>query len=52
VGYRIVKSYYEHAANKRQAFREILQMSDAKAFLAKSGWYPGMELPSSHSFPK
>jgi Predicted Zn-dependent protease (DUF2268) len=44
VGYRIVKSYYEHAPDKRKAFREILQMSDAKAFLAKSGWYPGMEL--------
>jgi len=44
VGYRIVKSYYEHAPDKRQAFREILQMSDAKAFLAKSGWYPGIEL--------
>ncbi len=44
VGYRIVKSYYEHAADKHQAFREILQMSDAKAFLAKSGWYPGIEL--------
>jgi hypothetical protein len=41
VGYRIVKSYYEHAADKRQAFREILRMNDAKAFLKKSGWYPG-----------
>jgi uncharacterized protein YjaZ len=44
VGYRIVKSYYEHAADKRQALREILQMSDPKAFLAKSGWYPGIAL--------
>lgn len=51
VGYRIVKSYYEHAADKRKAFREILQMSDAKAFLAKSGWCPGIELPSSLSYP-
>jgi hypothetical protein len=51
VGYRIVKSYYEHAADKRKAFREILQMSDAKAFLAKSGWYPGIGLPSSLSDP-
>jgi hypothetical protein len=42
VGYRIVKSYYQHASDKRQALREILQMSDPKAFLAKSGWYPGM----------
>jgi uncharacterized protein YjaZ len=44
VGYRIVKSYYEHATDKRRAFREILQMTDAKAFLAKSGWYPGIVL--------
>jgi hypothetical protein len=44
VGYRIVKSYYEHAPDKRRALREILQMSDAKAFLAKSGWVPGMRL--------
>jgi hypothetical protein len=44
VGYRIVKSYYQHAPDKRQAFREILQMDDPKAFLAKSGWYPGIQL--------
>jgi Predicted Zn-dependent protease (DUF2268) len=42
VGYRVVKSYYERATDKRQAFREILQMNDPKAFLAKSGWYPGI----------
>ncbi len=40
VGYRIVKSYYEHAKDKRQALRDIFQMSDSKAFLAKSGWRP------------
>ncbi len=28
VGYRIVKSYYRHAADKRQAFREILELTD------------------------
>jgi hypothetical protein len=44
VGYRIVKSYYEHASDKRRAFREILQMTDPKAFMAKSGWYPGIQL--------
>jgi hypothetical protein len=44
VGYRIMKSYYQHAADKRQAFRDIIQMSDPKAFMAKSGWYPGIEL--------
>jgi len=44
VGYRIVKSYYENAADKHRAFREILQMYDPKAFLAMSGWYPGISL--------
>jgi len=44
VGYRIVKSYYQHATDKRQAIREILEMTDPKAFLAKSGWHPGIQL--------
>jgi hypothetical protein len=44
VGYRIVKSYYQHASDKQVAFREILQMTDPKAFLAKSNWYPGIRL--------
>jgi hypothetical protein len=44
VGYRVVKSYYQRASDKRQAIREILQMTDVKAFLAKSGWYPGTPL--------
>jgi Predicted Zn-dependent protease (DUF2268) len=44
VGYRIVKSYYQHAPDKRAALREILQMSDPHAFLVKSGWYPGVRL--------
>lgn len=44
VGYRIVKSYYEHHADKRKALRDILQMSDPKAFLTASGWYPGIKL--------
>lgn len=41
VGYRIVKAYYRHAADKQQALREILELTDPKAFLAKSGWQPG-----------
>lgn len=45
VGYRICKSYYQRSPDKARAFREILGMSDAKAFFAKSGWYPGMQLP-------
>jgi hypothetical protein len=44
VGYRIVRSYYQRAPDKQQAVREILQMTDAKAFLEKSGWRPGVEL--------
>jgi len=44
VGYRIAKSYYQHAADKRVALREMLAMTDAKTFLADSGWYPGMPL--------
>ena len=44
VGYRIVKSYYQHAIDKRRAVADIIGMSDPKAFLAKSGWYPGIVL--------
>jgi hypothetical protein len=44
VGYRIVKSYYEHASDKRAAFREILETTDPHAILAKSGWHPGIVL--------
>jgi len=44
VGYRIAKAYYQRAADKRQALREILRMSDPKAFLAESGWHPGIQL--------
>jgi uncharacterized protein YjaZ len=44
VGHRIAKSYYQHATDKRQAVRDVFQMTDAKHFLAKSGWYPGIEL--------
>lgn len=44
VGYRIAKAHYSHATDKRQALREILEVRDAEAFLAASGWYPGMAL--------
>ena len=43
-GYRIAKAYYQRAADKRQALREILRMSDPKAFLAESGSHPGIQL--------
>lgn len=42
VGYRIAKAYYAQAADKREALRRMLRMTDAKAFLAESGWRPGM----------
>jgi hypothetical protein len=45
LGYRIAKSYYRHASDKRAALRDIIQVQDAKAFLAKSGWFPGIMLP-------
>jgi uncharacterized protein YjaZ len=44
VGYRIVKSYYQNASDKRQALRDIIGLQDARAFLARSGWRPGIEL--------
>src|ERR1700678_3900554 len=44
VGYRIVKAYYQHAPDKRRALREIIELTDPKLFLAKSGWYPGIVL--------
>src|SRR5271165_6233134 len=40
VGYRIVKSYYQHALDKHQALRDIFEMKDPKEFLVKSGWRP------------
>lgn len=40
VGYRIVKAYYTNARDKRAALKEIFEMRDPKAFLAKSGWAP------------
>ena len=42
VGYRIVKAYYQRSTDKRRAVREILAMTDPKAFLARSRWRPGM----------
>ncbi len=42
VGYRIVKAYYRRAEDKQQALRDIFGMTDPRAFLARSGWQPGM----------
>ena len=44
VGYRIAKAYYQGATDKRSALRDIILMSDPNAFLAMSGWHPGMQL--------
>ena len=44
VGYRIAKTYYQRMPDKREALREILTMTDPKAFLARSGWHPGIRL--------
>jgi hypothetical protein len=44
VGYRIVRSYYQHAADERAALRGILELRDAKRFLAESRWHPGIRL--------
>lgn len=44
VGYRIAKAYYRNAPDKREALRQILQMTDVKAFMAASGWRPGVDL--------
>lgn len=44
VGYRIVKAYYQGAEDKRAALARILEMDDPEAFLAGSGWEPGIDL--------
>jgi hypothetical protein len=44
VGYRIVKSYYNRAPDKEAALKAIIEMRDPAAFLAESGWRPGMKL--------
>jgi hypothetical protein len=44
VGYRIVKAHYQRASDKRLALEQMFGITDAKAFLAQSGWRPGMRL--------
>lgn len=44
VGYRVAKSYYDRAPDKAAAIRAIVEMRDPAAFLAESGWTPGMAL--------
>lgn len=42
MGYRIVKAYYAHAADKKQAVADLLLVTPASAagFLRRSGWKP------------
>ncbi|MBU0823659.1 MAG: DUF2268 domain-containing protein [Alphaproteobacteria bacterium] len=44
VGYRVAKAHYARSADKKAALREIIEMQDPAAFLAESGWTPGMSL--------
>jgi tetratricopeptide (TPR) repeat protein len=38
VGYKIIKAYYDNAENKADAIKDILAITDAKEFLARSGY--------------
>ncbi|MFC4292086.1 DUF2268 domain-containing putative Zn-dependent protease [Sphingorhabdus arenilitoris] len=42
VGYRIAKAHYQNARDKSQAVTDMLEMTDPSAFLAASGWEPGI----------
>ena len=44
VGYRVAKSYYNRAPDKAAALKAIIEMRDPAAFLAESGWTPGIRL--------
>lgn len=44
VGYRIAKAYYTQSEDKSAAVRDMLETTDAQAFLERSGWYPGIDL--------
>ena len=41
IGYRIAKAYYDRAADKAAALRDIIEMRDGAAFLAASGYTGG-----------
>lgn len=44
VGYRIAKAHYHRASDKAAAIKAIIEMRDPTAFLAESGWSPGIKL--------
>lgn len=47
VGYRIAKSYYLHADDRKVALKQLIALDDPKAILKASGWTPGMTMPAS-----
>lgn len=47
VGYRIAKSYYLHADDRKAALKQLIALDDPKAILKASGWTPGMTMPAS-----
>lgn len=44
IGYRVAKAYYQRSPDKKAAIKAIIEMKDPAAFLAESGWTPGMKL--------
>ncbi|KGB57925.1 DUF2268 domain-containing putative Zn-dependent protease [Sphingopyxis sp. SE2] len=44
VGYRVAKAYYDRTPDKAAAIKAIVEMKDPAAFLAESGWSPGIGL--------
>ncbi|MEP6732208.1 MAG: lytic murein transglycosylase, partial [bacterium] len=40
IGYRIAEAYYAKQTDKRAALRDIIEMSNADDFLARSGYAP------------
>jgi hypothetical protein len=44
VGYRIAKAFHQRAPDKRLAIRQMIELTDAHAFLAASGWHPAIAL--------
>lgn len=52
VGYRMVKAWWLRAPDKRRAMAAILSTTDAHAFLAASGWRPGIRLPDHVAMPR
>jgi hypothetical protein len=49
VGYRIAKAYYLGSKDRKAALKSLIEFDDPKAFLAQSGWTPGMQLPAKIS---